>query len=133
MSIVPVDGISNDRTRVDEVIVKEHAPVAAVQLGHLDAVHHGVRPEHEAREVVYGNALWAAQVWGNKRGEALRLEVWGNKERQVKKDTGDIIYGSFLETSQDWRDGGERRGVTQVRKRERGSRGRKRGASFKLH
>ena len=62
MSIVPVDGISNDRTRVDEVIVKEHAAVAAVQLGHLDAVHHGVRPEHGPRHVVYGNALRAPQI-----------------------------------------------------------------------
>lgn len=58
----PGGRISDDSARVDETGVYDGATHGPVQRGNLDAILHGVGPEHSSAQVVDGDALWASQV-----------------------------------------------------------------------
>ncbi len=68
---VPVGGVSDDRSRVDKVTVKDDAPLTAVQSGHLDAVQYGVGPVHVSGHVIDGDSFRAAQICSQKQHTAF--------------------------------------------------------------
>lgn len=61
----PSHRIHGDGSGVDELGVKEHSALGAVQPSPLDPVHATVRPEHGPAQVIHGQALGADQpCWG---------------------------------------------------------------------
>lgn len=58
----PIGGVGNDSTGVDEIRVYDDSSLRPIQRGHLNAILHGVGPEHGSPQVVDGDALWTVQI-----------------------------------------------------------------------
>lgn len=90
----PICWVGNDGSRVDQVGVKQDSALAAVQLGDLYGVPHGVGPEEETGNVVDGDAFRTLQLWRGRQASGERCE---HRTKLLQQQTDDSDQMSWVQ------------------------------------